>query len=124
MGGNAKYLERALLLASCSEHSNFKHGAVLVKGGKVLSEGSNKYTNTGKMHGFGSIHAEECALRGIKKDPRGGVMYIARVASYGPAMSKPCYRCQLILKNAGIKRVVYTSGNGGMEDMYLCQAIQ
>lgn len=117
--GNSKYLCRAIDVASVSEHNNFKHGAVLVKGGKVLSEGSNKYTNTGKMHGFGSIHAEERALKSMKKDPRGGVMYIARVASYGPAMSKPCRRCQLLLKNAGIKRVVYTSMTGEMEGMYL-----
>jgi deoxycytidylate deaminase len=118
--GNAKFLSRALLLAECSEHKNFKHGAVLVKSGKILSEGSNKYTNTGKIHGFGSIHAEESALRSIKKDAKGGTMYIARSASYGPAMSKPCYRCQLVLRNAGIKRVIYTTSIcGRMEDMYL-----
>lgn len=117
--GSGKFLSRALIVAECSEHRNFKHGAVLVKCGKVLSEGSNKYTNTGKIHGFGSIHAEETALRAIKKDCRGSVMYIARIASYGPAMSKPCRRCEMLLKNAGIKRVVYTSISGLMEDMYL-----
>lgn len=116
--GNGKFLTKALVVAACSEHKNFKHGAVLVKDGRIISEGSNKYT-TSKIHGFGSIHAEECALRSINKDVKGGTMYIARLASYGPAMSKPCYRCQLVLKNAGVRRVVYTSIKGEMEAMYL-----
>lgn len=103
-----KFLVRALTVASSSEHRHFKHGAVIVKRRKVLSEGSNKYTTNFTR----SLHAEESALRASKENTRGSVMYIARVASYGQALSKPCLRCQVVLRNAGIKRVVYTSVSG------------
>jgi deoxycytidylate deaminase len=60
--GNVKFLSQAVNLASQSEHRSFKHGAILVKGGKVLSEGVNKYTiGTHGLHAH-SEHAEENAL--------------------------------------------------------------
>lgn len=115
--GNSKFLMRALELAHDSDH-NFKHGAVLVKSGKVLSEGMNKYSKI-PVPGIGSIHAEHNAIKSCKKDLKGCSIYIARLASYGPAMSKPCPRCQILLKNVGIKRVFYTNEKDGMESMYL-----
>ena len=117
--GNVKFLSQAVNLASQSEHRSFKHGAILVKGGKVLSEGVNKYTiGTHGLHAH-SEHAEENALRGKKNYALGSTMYIARVASYGHAMSKPCHRCQILLKNAGVKKVIYTSKGGNMQAMFI-----
>ena len=117
--GNVKFLSQAVNLAAQSEHRSFKHGAILVKGGKVLSEGVNKYTiGTHGLHAH-SEHAEENALRGKKNYALGSTMYIARVASYGPAMSKPCLRCQMLLKNAGVRKVIYTSRDGELQAVYL-----
>lgn len=119
--GNTKFITRALELAKESEH-NFKHGAVLVKSGKVVSEGMNKYSKI-PVPGVGSIHAEHSALQAYSKHKafiRDSTIYIARQASYGPAMSKPCPRCLILLKNVGIKRVIYTTDKCGViGSMYL-----
>jgi len=119
--GNTKFLTRALELASESEH-NFKHGAVLVKSKKVLSEGMNKYSKI-PVPGIGSIHAEHSALQACNKNKamiKDSTIYIARQASYGPAMSKPCPRCLILLKHVGIKRVFYTTDKCGViGSMYL-----
>lgn len=119
--GVSKYIDRAIHLAHSSEH-NFKHAAVIVKGNKILSEASNKYIQGSNVPNIGSIHAEENAIKLAKdkKDLRGATIYIARVASYGPAMSKPCHRCQYFIKHAGIKRIIYTSEMCGLaEDVKL-----
>ena len=117
--GKHQLLEHAVNVAARSEHRSFKYGAVLVKNGKILSEGVNRYTT--EAHGLRvhSIHAEENALRGNRKEATGSTMYIARVASYGPAMSKPCLRCQMLLKNAGVRKLIYTSRDGALQTAYL-----
>jgi len=117
--GKNKFLSHAVNVAANSEHQSFKHGAVLVKNGKILSEGVNRYTTEAHGQRVHSIHAEENALRGNKKEAIGSTMYIARIASYGPAMSKPCFRCQMLLKNAGVRKVIYTSRDGELQAVYL-----
>jgi len=111
------YLDTALDLAEQSDHS-FRHGAVVVKDGKLVSTGYNKYkanqTNIKTRNMRNSMHAEECALRqlGSKKLCENGIMYVARIASYGPANSKPCDRCQKIMKAFGISKAIYTTETG------------
>ena len=111
-----RYLEIALDLAQSSEHS-FRHGALVVKDGKILSSGNNKYkANQMKISTRNhrcSIHAEEAALKQCDKNScYNGTVYVARLASYGRADSKPCLRCQKILKSFGICKAVYTTPEG------------
>lgn len=108
-----KHLDRAKKIASTSTCA-CKHGAVVVHGGRVIGVGVNSYSNDIHMYDHipqnaWSVHAEIAALRSIKKDLHGAVMYAARVNNQGEErMSKPCVMCQIALKEAGIKRVVYT----------------
>lgn len=56
-----------------------------------------------------SIHAEIAALKKVKGNLDGAIAYIARVNNSGvPRMSRPCQRCMVALKEAGVKRVIYT----------------
>jgi len=124
MAGKRKFIKRALDLASNSEHSNFKHGAVVVCGGKILSEGRNTYLSrrATQRDASYSTHAEENALRNLmfrKPLKPGTVMYVARWATYGPAMSKPCARCEKSLKLAGIRRVGYSTAGGQVDFIQL-----
>lgn len=110
------YLDLALRVAQASDCSQ-KHGAVVVKGGRVLAVGVNKFRNnpafvesdnaTGRGTIF-SVHAEVDSLSRVA-DARGAVMYIARAGKSGPALSRPCENCTEELIAAGIKAVSYTT---------------
>lgn len=106
-------LGKATRLAAISS-SKFRHGAIIVKSGRVLAVGVNRDTNhpdivTDPLTGA-SLHAEVAALKACKKsDLRGATIYVARVGKMGQqAMSKPCVNCQKALIEAGIDRVYFT----------------
>lgn len=88
-----------------------KHGCVIVKSGAVQSKGTNTYRNQpGIIEEIEalSVHAE---INAIKRgsDLRGAVAYIARVNNHGEKrQSRPCPDCLKALKDAGVKRIVYT----------------
>lgn len=113
------FLDLATRMAESSDVAN-RHGAVVVKNGRVLSLGVNKWRNQGYYHNrvvaqddwqdILTVHAEADALNRVP-DANGAVLYIARVGNNGStAMSRPCWRCMQRIEAAGIKRVVYTVG--------------
>lgn len=113
---DSSFLDLALKLAESSDCSQ-KHGAVIVKSGRVMAMGVNKFRNdpafvpSDTTRGRGtifSVHAEVDALSRMA-DARGAVMYIARAGKSGPALSRPCDYCTEHLINAGIKAVSYTT---------------
>lgn len=107
------YLSVATYMASLSK-SRRKHGAVIVKGGSVLSTGYNKDknhpNNVSEEHikKYCSIHAEVDALKKVN-NAKGATIYVARVNSFGQQLlSKPCNNCYKKIKNSGIKKIIYT----------------
>lgn len=93
---------------------NARHGAVVVKGGRVVSVGINKFRNHPtilekcNVRTAASTHAEIDALSRVK-DPHGAVIYVARVNNSGrKRFSRPCPRCYAELERAGVKKIVYT----------------
>lgn len=113
-----KYLEVALELAHRSDHM-FRHGAVVVKNNKIISMANNEYMGLKSSTGStvlcrNSIHAEVNALKCVKcgKKLNNATIYVARIASFGRANSKPCVRCQNVLKACGITKAVYTTPFG------------
>ena len=106
------WIELAKKIASSGECKK-RHGAVLVKGGRCISLGLNRYRNDQEYFFMArearSYHAEEACLRGIGDRAEGATIYVARISRAGDeVMSKPCDNCMDIIKRAGIKRVVYT----------------
>ena len=100
---------------------NFKHGAVIVRSGKVLSSGHNKVTTRCPSHMY-SIHAEMAAIKqsNVKNNLDMSHLYVVRVNKCGLAESKPCAKCQQYMRIHGIKRVFYSTGNGDeFDSMYL-----
>lgn len=91
-----------------------KHGAVIVKGGRVISIGINKNRNhptvvsAEHIKTHCSIHAEIDALRKVS-NAKGATIYVARVNKKGQdRMSRPCDRCHDAISDAGIRKVIYT----------------
>jgi deoxycytidylate deaminase len=113
---DSAYLSVARYLAAKSKARN-THGAVVVKGGRVLGTGYNKDRNHPKIVSPEHIktdcstHAEEVAIRDAGEDNiKGAIIYVARVNKSGyDRDSKPCSRCSALIERVGIKRVIFTS---------------
>lgn len=116
---DSAYLSVARFAAAKSEARN-THGAVIVKGGRVLAIGYNKHRNDPVFVSPEHIKtdcsrcAEMVAIKGAgTRNVKGAVIYVARVNNQGvDRNSKPCPRCQTLIERVGIKRVVYTTENG------------
>jgi tRNA(Arg) A34 adenosine deaminase TadA len=103
-------LSRAVSLAKNSKEKT-KHGCLIVRGGSLQGLGINVSRNTPgivmEIDALG-VHAEIRALKSCTRTD-GAVAYIARVNRRGmQRQSRPCPNCIVALKNAGIKRVIYT----------------
>jgi deoxycytidylate deaminase len=97
--------------------SRQRHGAILVKGGSVIGTGYNKTRNNPyfvspeHIKSHCSVHAEVEAIRDAKWNVKGAVLYVARVNRQGEDQnSKPCTRCQVVIEETQIKKVIYTEG--------------
>lgn len=104
------WLNRAVELAKTSTERH-KHACIIVRGGAVQGFGVNVPRNipgiVQEIEALGE-HAEVRALK-VSAKTEGAVAYVARVNSNGEErMSRPCPRCIKALKDAGVKRVVYT----------------
>lgn len=63
-----------------------------------------------------SAHAETRLIR--KLDKGAPLVIVVRVDKQGVwKMSKPCRNCQTALKNKGVRRVLYTTGDGEWDQM-------
>lgn len=113
------YLSVARYCATKSRARN-THGAVLVKGGRVLGTGWNKTRNhptivsPDRIKSDCSYHAEEVAIREAgENNVKGAILYVARVNKQGQDRdSKPCPKCSKLIKDLGIKRVIFTMEAG------------
>ncbi len=104
----------ALKQAHQAPHDKWRVGAVLVKGGSLISTGFNRYRNNPAIVQIDDVsyHAEEVCLMKAG-DPRGATIYVARVTKSGvTGMAKPCEKCQELLLEHGVRSVVYTTTDG------------
>lgn len=92
-----------------------KHGSVIVRGGRVISTGMNKdrshprIVSSEHIKDHCSVHAEIDAIKKAR-DVSGATIYVARVNKRGSARdSRPCNRCYEVIKNNGIKKIIYTT---------------
>lgn len=106
------YISQAIQEAYKSDCKH-KHGAVCVKGGKVISRGHNQFktlrvfTGNRNTRKLVTIHAEMDALTRI--DPDDGVdLYVIRIGAHGLANSKPCCVCQELIQSYKVSRVFYS----------------
>ena len=116
-GRKKRLVELAKRIAESSEAPDYKHGAVLIKGGTVLnvSVNKNRHARFGKRFrrrdcGHTTHHAELGCILGVDRAvTRGSTVYVARVGKLGNMkISKPCEMCEEVLRHVGVKKVVYT----------------
>jgi hypothetical protein len=66
-----------------------------------------------------AIEAEERAWSARRRDPRinGADIYVARVTKVGMGSARPCWRCVVWCRWAGVKRIFHWNGEEGKFDM-------
>lgn len=105
-------------------HMNYRHGAVLLSRGKVVASGYN-YTlltrevfSTRPHPGF---HAEECCLASARaRRVWGDTILVVRVNPRNELrLSRPCKRCLGLLRRKGVRRVLFSNDQGGIESLLL-----
>ena len=125
-----RYLRMAINQAfehNYEDQIDYKHCAVLVKGGSVVSVGFNKMTTNSFVEHYTdmvrgpnrdyllSTHAEQAAILQVRNkiDLTGCKIYVARIrppkSDHGKVgMSAPCNICQRVLGAYGISKAYYT----------------
>lgn len=113
------------IASKLAERSDFRYrlGAVIVKGGCVISTGFNKIRYVkGRIERKNeiSLHAEQAAILAIihRLDAlAGSTIYVSRVRSDGShAMARPCPYCMRLIQSVGIKKMVYTTDYGSKHE--------
>ena len=121
------YIDLAKKAIYQSYHSH-RHGAVLVKGGRVINVSHNKL----KFNSFASrfrhengewatVHAELGSVLNVeRRNTEGATVYVVRVSTTDNfRLSKPCSMCQAAMKWVGIKKVIYSTNDGEFKEMRL-----
>lgn len=105
----------------------WKHGALLIKGNKIISRGYNR--TLGEKCGLASYHAEKMALMNCeKREIRGATLLVIRLkhnVDYSQVdfqncdirdifmYSKPCCKCESLIQKCireyGLKRIYFSS---------------
>lgn len=105
-------LRIAKLMSRKSNAPNFKMGAVLARGRKIIGLGANDVVKTHPKSNapYGHIHAELSAMLNARADISGSTLYIFRAGSKeAPLLAKPCKHCQALIRRENIKFVVYSN---------------
>tara|TARA_R110000824_G_scaffold12623_10_gene55379 strand:+ start:32438 stop:32803 length:366 start_codon:yes stop_codon:yes gene_type:complete len=117
-------MDLAKKIALQGTYGGFKHGAILLRGGKIINTSCNKNNHCAfgsrfrqRDEGTPTLHAEiGCILNLDRSTTAGATMLVVRVGKTGEyRMSKPCSMCREVLKHVGIKKVYYTDKNGELK---------
>jgi tRNA(Arg) A34 adenosine deaminase TadA len=116
-GKERRFIELGKKIAEMSDFGEYRHGAVLVKGGSVINTSANKnsyapYGNRFRKRdrGHATHHAELGCILGLDRSvTKGATIYVVRIGKRGDLkLSKPCDMCREVLRHVGVKKVVYT----------------
>jgi len=116
-----RYMKLAAKVAQDSVYNDYRHGALLIRGGSVLnwSENKNQYCGFGNRFrqyntGLPTVHAELGCILGVDKSKtKNATIYVARIGKAGDwRLSKPCAMCMAAAKFAGVRQIVYTIEDG------------
>jgi deoxycytidylate deaminase len=104
-GRHARFIEMAATLAANKAIGEQRHGAIVVGGGRILGKGFNDESR--------GRHAEHsCLNKNWASEMKGAILYIARIrATQRFGMSRPCEQCLQLIREYGIRSIVYTTNN-------------
>lgn len=92
-----------------------KVGACLVVGKSIYKAHNKDKTHTlfanPDVHVRLSMHAEINALIRAALKAENGEIYVYRDSNGRPALARPCEQCLPILRNAGVRRIFYSTNH-------------
>jgi deoxycytidylate deaminase len=109
-----RWLVKAVDVCDEATHKQWRVGAVLVRAGRVISTGANRYRNDPALVEYEEIsyHAEEVAIRRAG-NAEGATIYVARITRSGKVgAARPCKRCQALLLEHRVHTAVWTEPYG------------
>ncbi len=123
MSRDSRLLSLAMKLTYHSNHHQYPMAAILAISGHPVSMGINKRDcgHPKQKHTYlegemaRSTHAELSAIIGVPREVLGkSTLYVARrrKGDNSAGLASPCSVCWQIIREAGIKRVVWTTGDG------------
>lgn len=115
MSRHDRFIAKAIEATELSQ-CRFMVAALVVKSGRLLSIGANRWRCPTKILEAGmTYHAEVQALKGVSADQaRGATLYVARRGRNGkPSMARPCDACWQHIVDHSIRQVVYTTWEDG-----------
>jgi len=117
MNKEVKFLKLAREVASNIVSMRTKHCAIITKGKNIISVGVNSKCTHPEMFSRDKIkiylHAEADAILSSRhKNILGSNMYIARYSPENKNISRPCDICMDLIKENGIKKIIYTTNEG------------
>lgn len=119
-----RYINKALEASLDSDYHRIRIGAVVVSGNRLLSTGRNSvkahtaqaYYNrqAGRITCHNSRHAElDAIMRSNRASLKGATIYVGRWQLDGRlGMCRPCSSCCAAIREAGIRKVYYTTPDG------------
>ena len=106
------FFRMASITAQEAENMRIKVGAVISKSGNLIATGHNQRKSHPSITTH-YMHAEAAAILSRRWDGglRNCIIWVFRQRADGtPAISKPCPDCMKMIRESGIKRVYYTTG--------------
>ena len=133
------YLNIAKAVSKRSSCLKRQYGAVIVNNQEIIATGYNgsprgevnccdlgycnrlhEAHNTGNYDLCKSVHAEQNAIiSASRKDMIGSTLYLYGEENDKEICALPCPICKRMIKNAGIKKIVYSAGSGCIFDAEL-----
>lgn len=109
-------------LRNQSDHHQHKLSAVLMYKGRPLSFGFNSLKTDPKIQKYSKVkamHAEMSAVFRVKNKEmlKDCTIVVYREDRHGnPVLARPCSVCETMLKDYGIKHIMYSSKEGWIEE--------
>ncbi len=122
------FISLARNVANQSQLPDFRHGAILVRGSRVINASCNKENHCAfgarfrkRNEGVASLHAELGAILNIpRKLTFGATVYVVRIGKGGELrLSKPCSMCLAAMVHCGVKIVYYSTSENSVVRMRL-----
>lgn len=94
--------------AAYKSNDRIRVGAVVVDGSRIVGVGTNNMVKSHPLYYPANIHAELSAILN-SSTTAGCSIYIVRILKNGErANAKPCPRCEALIKQVGIRKVVFS----------------
>jgi deoxycytidylate deaminase len=114
-----KLVNAALSAAQTSVEQEYRVGAAAYRSGRLLAIGYNSNKTDPQAHNFTKrIHAEHALFLNAGRDLTDATVMVLRLGrKHAVGRAKPCETCLPLLRQAGVRRILYTEPDQTIRDI-------